>query len=409
MKIQMDTKRLLVSFFAVASILVLVSTVAAAQVAQGTPTVYVNGVEVGTNDVIGVSEGDVLSLRVVFTSDVNASDIKVKAEIEGYKTDVDDVTSEFVVEDGMRYSKSLSLEIPQDLDDELSDNAELDIKIYNKDDETVLNSIKLNVQREVYNAEVMSISTTQSAEAGTLFPVDVVLKNKGYNDLEDLYVKVTIPALGVERTAYFGDLVALEDDDNDDDETDTVSGRIYVEIPDNAKSGVYTLEVEASNDDTTVTKTKQISVASGFSGSNIFATVTGKSVAVGEDAVYSILIVNPSSKLKVYNVVSDASGELFTEVSEGLVAVPAGTSKTITVTAKANEEGTYNFNVNVFAGDELVDTVALSANVEGKTIGSPVAVLTVVLAIVFIVLLIVLFVSLGKKPEKTEEFGESYY
>jgi len=45
----------------------------------------------------------------------------------------------------------------------------------------------------------------------------------------------------------------------------------------------------------------------------------------------------------------------------------------------------------------------------GTPTANPVVVLTVVLAIIFVVLLIVLLVLIGKKPEKSEEFGESYY
>ena len=43
------------------------------------------------------------------------------------------------------------------------------------------------------------------------------------------------------------------------------------------------------------------------------------------------------------------------------------------------------------------------------SIASPIVVLTIILAIIFIVLLVILIVLLGKKPEKQEEFGESYY
>jgi len=404
-KPNMNTKNLLVSLMLIASVLLLTSTVAAAEITDNY-TVYSNGVAIG-NEVISVVEGDTLQIQVVFTSDVDDSDVRIKAEIEGYDVDVDAETAKFDVEKNVRYTKTLSLKVPTELDDELSDGSTLGIKVYNKDDKTQLADVDLRVQRESYNAEVMSISTTNTAEAGALFPVDVVLKNKGYNDLEDVYVTARVVELNTERSAYFGDLVAI-DEDNDDETTDTISGRIYVEIPENAKTGIYTLEVEVSNDETATKKTKQIVVESGFSGNNVFATVTGKSVAVGENAEYSILIVNPTNKLKVYNIVPEASDKLTISADESLVAVPAGTSKTVKLTVKAEEEGTYNFNVNVFAGDELINKVALNANVEGKSIGSSMTIITVVLAIVFLVLLVVLFVLVGKKP-KQEELGESYY
>ena len=371
----MKSNKLLVSFAVIASMLFLMSTVVAAEITDDA-VVFVRDNVVSACDVIGVTEGETISIKVVFTSNVDGSNVKVEAEIDGYNVDVEDETNVFDVIDGRRYTKYLSLQIPHDLDDEISEDATLEIKISNKDDKSELADIVLGVQKESYNADVMSISTTQSADSGMLFPVDVVLKNNGYNNLEDLYVTVRIADLGVERTSYFGDLVALEDDDDDDD-TDTVSGRIYIQIPDNAKAGTYTLEVEVKNEDTTTVKTKEVYVDA----------LEETLIKSGND----LIIVNPTAKVKVYKVVSTDA--------ENFVVVPAGSSRTVEI----KTSGEYN----VFDGTDLVGSVVFgdSTSSDGT---NPIAVLTVVLAIVFIVLLIVLFVLIGKKPE-SEEFGESYY
>ena len=382
----MEMKKLMVSFVMIASVLFLMST-AAAHIVEGNTssdyyTVYVDGNSVSDGETIGVIEGETLNLKIVFTTeddDPSAvwNNVKIKAEIEGTEVDVSKTTSEFDVEAGTRYSKTLSITMPTDLDDELSDDATLEIKIYNKDDKSELDTISLKVQKESYNAEVMSISTTQSAEPGELFPVDVVLKNKGYNDLEDLYVTVRIAELGVERTAYFGDLVADENAiGTDDDDTDTVSGRIYINVPNNAKAGTYTLEVEVENEDTTEVRTREI----------VVNALEDSLIKSGN----SLIIVNPTNNVKVYRVVSDST--------ENFVVVSAGSSESVKTTS-----GEYN----VFDGNELIGTVVFGDDTSSED-ANPVAVLTIVLAIVFIVLLIVLFVLIGKKPS-TEEFGESYY
>jgi len=367
----METKKLLVSFFVIASVLFLMSTVIAGEITNNY-TVYVDGHAIDA-DTVAVVEGDTINLKVVFTSLVDGSGLKVKAEIDGY--DVEAETGKFDVVEGRLYRKSFTMKIPYNLQDEIEDNAELEVRIYNKDDETKLDTINLWVQRESYNAGVMSIST-QNAEAGALFPVDIVLKNKGYNNLDDLYVTVKITGLGVEKTSYFGDLVALESDLDDDEDTDTVSGRIYLQIPDNAKTGTYTLEVTVENDDTTTVKTKEVFVD-----------------ALEETLIKSgneLIIVNPSNKVKVYKVVSDTT--------EQFVVVSAGSSKSVEI-----KSGEYN----VFDGNELVGKVVFGAEAGTKE-ANPVIIWTVVLAVVLIVLLIVLFVLVGKKPE-AEEFGESYY
>ena len=95
-----------------------------------------------------------------------------------------------------------------------------------------------------------------------------------------------------------------------------------------------------------------------------------------------------------------------------MVDISAGSSKTVTVKASATEDGSYTFNVSVYTLDgELVETVPLNLKVEGKTrsVADPVVVLTIVLAVIFLILLVVLIVLVGKKPQKAEELGESYY
>ena len=428
----METKKLWVSLLTIATALLLVATISSAATITG-DLASNSSVNVRVDDLfvypvggeVSVLAGETISVRVVFTSDVNASDVKVKAELEGQKIDVEDLTAPFDVEDGKRYSKTLQLKVPSELKDELSDELILNIKIYGESEadgrvETEIEDIVLRVQRDSYNVEIKSVETPQSVEAGQMLPVDVVLRSMGYNDLDDLYVTASIAALGVERTAYFGDLVALECNDAsdlsptgrscDDEDEDSVSGRLYLEVPENAKEGIYTIEVEASNDDTVSSAVTQVVISNEFSGGDVIPTVTSKTVAAGEDAEYSVLIVNPTNKLKVYRVVPETSSDLSVSASETVVAVAAGSSKAVTITASSDVEGSYDFSVNVFSGEELVKAVTLNTKVEGKSIGaSPVTVLTVILAIIFVVLLIVLFVLVGKKPEKTEEFGESYY
>ena len=376
---EMKSKNIFVSFLAIATVLFLTTCVTAGLAVD---TVKVNDVDIASNDV-SVIAGETISVEVTFTTDVDASDVRIKAEIEGDKIDVDELTNSFDVIANQAYSaKTITLKVPYELKDDLSDDVSLNIKIWNGDYKAT-EEYTLKIQRPSYNADVMSISTSQTIKAGQLFPVDVVLRNVGYNDLEDLYVTAKISVLGVEKTTYFGDLVSIETNDDDDDETDTISGRIYLEVPYDVEAGIYNLEVEASNEDATISEIKQIVIK------NELPNVAIKS---GDD----LLVLNPTNTLKVYTVVSPTE--------EKIVVVPAGTSKTVSI---ASSEGEYT--VNVFSGGELVDSVLFSGDEQGTSVTSPVVVLTVILAIIFIVLLVVLIVLMGKKSEKSEEFGESYY
>ncbi|MBI1973045.1 hypothetical protein HYS50_03500, partial [Candidatus Woesearchaeota archaeon] len=402
-------KKFLVSFLLAVSVLFLAATVSAAGPLATITNVEVDGVNVNANPAIVV--GDSTTIRVDFNSLVNASDITVEVELEGDREDVRAETRAFDVETGLEYSKSVKLNVPFDLKDTLSGPVDLNVEISGSGFRTEA-TYTLRLQRTPFDASIKAVSVPQTVNAGETFAVDVALKNLGYNDLDDLIVTASIPALGLERTAFFGDLVALECDDNlnasqnygvdvtrkcDEDDEDTVVGRVFLQLPWDAESGIYALEVTVENDDMTSSRTAQIAVENAFSSGNFI--VSGN----------QLLIVNPTNQVVVYRIVPESTGTVSVSVSESLVAVPAGSSKTVLVTADSNVAGTQTYAVNIFSADG-----SLLKRTEFTTIGnggtaSPIVVLTVILAIIFIVLLVVLIVLIGKKPEKSEEFGESYY
>jgi len=367
---------------AIALAMSLVACVSAASDITGNLEVKVND-ELASNNDLSVIAGEDVTVRVAFNSLVDASDVSVKVEIEGNKADASVTSSPFDVEEGLRYSKTLTLKVPYELKDEVSDDVSLIVTVKKGSTYKTSAEFSLRVQRPSYNAEILSIVTPNTIEAGDVVPVDVVLKNIGYNDLDDLYASAKLVALdGVERTIYLGDLVSLEDEDDDDDTT-TTSGRISLQIPYDAQPGVYTLKVEVSNQDLEVSKSRQIIIENDFP-EEVFKA--------GSD----LLIVNPTDKLKVYKVVTPSS--------ESFVTLAAGSSKAIEVNPDSE-----NYTVSVVdMNGKVVGSFTFNA-VEDTSVASPIVVLTVILAIIFLVLLIVLIVLIGKKPERTEDFGESYY
>jgi len=410
----MNTKNFMVFILSAVFVLSLVATVCASEELTSDLRVTVDGfaVSIGDNNVNpntpAVIAGETTRITVRFTSDVNASDVRFKAEIEGNKVDVIERTDSFDVEAGYTYSKTLVLDVPFELKDDHSDDLSLNVKVSSGNDfETEVQDIELRVQRPSYNADIKSISTSQTVEAGSNMPIDIVLKNMGYNELEDLYVTVQVAELGLTKTAYFGDLAFIESCEDDCDKEDTVSGRLYLSVPYSADAGLYDLEVKVTNDDTSSTMTKQFNIANDFAENTVVPS-TSKTFSVGETASYDLIIVNPTNALKAYTIVSDSNKYISTSVSDSVFVVPAGSSKTVTITANAVEEGDYSFDVSVLSGNTLEDTVTFNAEVEGQAGSSPIVVLTIVLAVIFLVLLVVLIVLLGRKPQ-TEDFGESYY
>lgn len=390
----MNTKKIWVSFLAIATVLFLVATVSAGQITYSY-NVKVNDENPYTNT-ISVVEGEKITIQLSFTSLVSDSDVTVRAELNGEKEDTDAETAVFDIETGSRYTKNLVITVPSGLKDTVSDSLQLELQVSGDNHETEFPDITLKVQRESYSLQIKSV-LIGTMKAGSVVPVDVVVKNVGYNELDDTYVSVSVPALKLQKIAYLGDLVALEDD-NDDDDTDTVSGRLYLEVPYSIKSGIYAVEVEASNGDATDNVVREVSISNEFSAGNV--------VVSGD----SLLILNPTNELVVYRLVPESTSELSVSLSSNVVAVPAGSSKTVDVTATGSSTGTYNYKVNVFSLDgELVYVANMTKNVTGGASNSPIVALTIILAVIFVVLLIVLIVLMGKKPEKSEEFGESYY
>jgi hypothetical protein len=408
---KMKAKNIVVLSAMLALALVLTATVSAGEITTNY-AVEVEGLDAYAN-YVSVIAGDTITIKVYFKSDVYDTDVTVEAELEGDKVDTHAITPSFDVEQGAAYRKTLTLEVPYELKDQLSDNVTLHITIDGRNDKTELNDITLKVQRPSYDASIKSITLPNSISAGQTVPVDFVLKNIGYNNLDDVYVDVSIPELGISQgPMWVGDLVNIKNCSDDCDNEDTVSGRIYLTIPYGVEAGIYSLKLVVSNDDTESTQTKQIYIQNELSNEVITLT-TQANAKIGEEVQFTILLVNPTDNVKVYSIVTEPLTGVSVSLDQSVVAVSAGSSKTITITAKATAEGAQTFSVNVLSNNKVIDTVKYSLNVANEKTSattSSTLILTIVLAVVFLVLLVVLIVLLARKPAKSEEIGsESYY
>ncbi len=417
-KTKMDRKSLVVALCTVALFLVLVSGVSAADISTNNQ-ITVNGITVlqtvngaqainsSAANAVSVVAGSQMTIKVYFTSDVNDTNVHIKAEVDGETTSFEGSSPVFDVEAGHKYVEELTLNVPYDLQNQLSNDLTLSVRIDGADYSTNFYDIPLRVQRPSYNVAIESVTTPNTINAGDNLPVEVVLKNIGYNELNDVYATASISELGIsEGPKWFGDLVTLDNCTNDCNTKDTVVGDIYMKLPYNVAPGVYTLQVVVQNNNVKVVQTRQIVIGNSVPDS-VLVSNSIQSASAGETATYNVLIVNPTDNVKVYTITADGGAT----PSQSIVAVPAGSSSTVSVTASSNDQGKHTFNVSVFQGSTLVKSVPLELDVTGGA-ANTVVVLTIVLAIIFLVLLVVLIVLLSRKPvesKATEEFGESYY
>lgn len=404
----MENKTLLVSLVAIFALVLTFANVSATDDFVSKPSVEVNSL---SGNVVSAFAGETLPVRVTFSGLSNASDVRIKVEISGAR-DVSYSSERFNVVEGGVYSRLIAVTIPSNIDS--TENLQLLVSVESRNSGHVdADPFTLAAQRESYTVEVLDVNMQSKVQAGSNLALDVVLKNRGMELAEDTFVKVKIPALGIEQRSYFGDMSAV--DEANPDKEDASERRMLLNIPSDAKPGVYVVEIEAYNGDSSTVITKKVVISGASENSMIVSAVKSKTFAVGDTGIYTLTLVNSGNKIAIYELVIESSDDsLNVNVNEPIVVVPAGTSKTVTIEAQASKAGKYNFVANVYSSGNLVSEESFVANVQGSSTskvfsGNTAVVLTVVLAIIFVVLLVVLIVLLTRKPEKSQETGESYY
>lgn len=357
-----------------------------------------------------VFAGETIKVSTVVTmgADEQIWDARITARLIGQSGTLVE-SKEFVAVAGKTYSQTLFVKVPFDLDTSQRRFTLLVTIEGTGAGEAGREERILDVQRESYQLEVLAFDAMNEVKAGENLALDVVLQNRGYLKAENAYLRATIPELGISKTVFYGDLYPK--DNSGDHEEDAVERRMFLSIPSNAAEGLYTLELEAFNDDSSTLTSKKIFVTSAAEDSRVVSSSSSKTFAVGEETIYTMTLVNAGNSIKIYDLIVDSDSGLNVEFDESVVAVPAGSSRTVQMRVTASENGRQDFTVNIRSGDQIVDSAEFTANVEGtrNIAGNAAVLLTVVLAVVFLVLLIVLIVLLTRKPEKTENFGESYY
>ncbi|MFH1358892.1 MAG: hypothetical protein ABIH37_03335 [archaeon] len=423
----MKSKAILVSFVALFALAFALSTVVAADFVA-LQEVEVNGIDVDltspTLAVIGVDVSETIPVAVKFTALDDMDDVKVKVYIEGYKSEISEETSRFHVISGNTYIKRFSIEVPSSMDlDDRDELVNLFVRVSAKGASAVEAEVSLDVQKELYSLNLLSIDTSNVVVSGDEVSLDVVVENNGYDRLDNIYVMASIPELGTSRKVYVGDLASIQDSD-DEEINDATSKRIYLTIPRNAAAGTYDLEVEAYNYDTSVKAVTRVVIRN--VDTTIIPSSTSKTVAPGEETSFNLVLANPSNRMVVYTITPEGTSGLIVEVTEPLVAVGAGSSRTVEINVRATdsvEEGTHVFAVNANSEEAESKQVTFTVNVEkdgtgtgstglgGFTSGkaNTTVIITVILVIVFIVLLIILIVLLSRRPAESEEFGETNY
>ncbi len=380
-----------------------ISTIPASENLASITNTEFNGVALSTGTTMAGSVGDVVPVRVIFNALENVSDVRVKVYMDGYRDDVSASTSRFDIESGNTYTKLLSLKLPSDSKD-LSEKYTLYVEVSSKDNKDSV-EYTISMQRKSYTFEILSADYSTKVSTDDVVPVAIVVKNTGYDRMDDTYVVASIPALGVSSQGYVGDLIPAESYVGYDNEEDSMSKTVYLKIPADAKSGVYELDIKAYNSDAETTIKKLISV-SNIASTLVLTTAKNQDLSAGETITYNLIIVNSANDVKAFNI-RTTSGDSLNVSAPSVITVGPDASKTISITAHAVEDatvGTHTFSVSV-DGKQTV----FGANVVRSSTSDSVVAITIILAIIFVALLAILVVLLTRKEKPAEEVETSYY
>jgi uncharacterized membrane protein len=365
-----------------------------------------------------LERGETIDVKVVFEGGSNATigNAIVRAWFRASGTTVEDETREFDIYNGNTYTKTLYLKLPTTLDVTSPAPRFYTFHVDIEAERTLSGiheaSVDFDTQRLSNELQIKSLNvrTACGTSCNTVY-TDIVVKNTGNHDMEDIYVKATIKELGISGSAFI-DLLVPYRNGNDEDISKEVS--IALNLPANVRAGTYTLEVKAYNDESEDTETQQFTI-SGLEGSaiEVVAQTTRQDVEKGKSTVYTLLVTNRGTATQTFTVeASGLEGWASSQINPASFSLAGGESKLVSMYVATNEDAVaaeHLFSVKVRYGQEL-KTFNFIANVtETKTnvdLKTSLMIVGIVLAVAIVILLIVLLTQRRGEAGKPEE---SYY
>ena len=394
--------------------------------------VSINGFDFDEEDfVFTLERGDTLELEVLLKADGEVEDVRIEATLEDSEYDLESKTSKFDVVENGYYVKTLTIELPEDLE---VGNHSLDIEAYNYDSnnkrEYTLFRATINVELsntlEIY--DLVFTPRDLNVEAGEIMFASVGVRNLG--DLQDdVRVYMSIPELNLEDYTTLFDLYSEEDYNNDSDDDYKVHKDLAMLIPSGTQAGEYDVVIEVVYDDgdEVVTETETIVIGGAAATTDdaiVSIDVESQNIVRGSGAVYRSPFANLDSGAITYTVeVEDISAWGTARADPLTLTVSSDDSGEMFIYVYANEDASYEsneFTVKVLSGSSVVKEFSLTANVIESVNTSGLDDVRVGLEIGFAVLLVILVIlgivlmakKLGKGNDGEEpliEEGQSYY
>jgi uncharacterized membrane protein len=376
----------------------------------------------GSNSVRAIDRGDELEVRIQLESSTDMDDVQVEVAIRGYDHDdlVEDITDAFNMKQNVTYVKKLSLPLRDRMD---QDQYKLRVRVSDRDNPTVEQTYELDVEAERHSVMIKDVilNPENEVKAGRALLASVRVGNFGQKDEKDIKVQISIPELGVSASSYL-DEVEKEDDDDDS----RTSEEMFLRIPEDAKTDVYTLVAKISYDEGDEIETKEVNVKVVGDESKqateektiiTLASDLQSGVAGGSEVSFPITLTNAGTTSKVYTVmVEGANWATFKVSPSNVMVVEAGESKAAVVSvavAKNAPSGVQTFLVTVMADGKVLKQVPMKVNVSGDSNGYNLKKALEVGLIVLLILIVIIGLILGfsrKRDEDNDKDNDkSYY
>lgn len=370
-------------------------------------------------------------------NDCAVDNVQVKVWIGGYEYgDIEATSSEFTVEPGVSYKKTLTLDIPKDLNVKDNNDYTLYVEVYDSKD-SERQSYDLYAERPEHNLNIIDTLYDATVNAGDRTPVEVRVENLGQTKEEDIKVEATLGDLTT-GADYINELAAKEIDNADEESSD--SGKIVLTIPKDAVTGYYDLNIKVTYNRgyDTATATYRVwvngvdapasdsSSGSSSGSSNGKTTISLSTTSLdgkeGDPTSFDLTFTNTGTESQTYMVTVNGEDQwASSEVSPSSIIVGPGESQqvAVTVTPKDGSAGTQDFSLQILNADgSLVKDVSMSMSVDSNSsfFGNTSSALKVGFIIVIVLIIIIgLIVAFRKLKDDDDEDplepkdGKTYY
>ncbi len=407
--------------------------------------VKVNGVVMSSSSSVSIELDDTTNVEVYLEGTGNSTtcpgadvkdcdiDVQVKVWIGGYEyDDIEDTTSEFTIEPGVSYKKTLNLEIPNDLD--VEDNKyTLYVEVYDSDD-VERESYSLFAEKPSHSLKIMDVLYDGSLNANDLTTVEVRVENLGDKKEEDIKVEASLEGLD-SSVEYIDELASVEEDNEDEESSD--SAILTLSIPEGTETGYYDLTITVtynrgydSEEETYKiwvngidTKNSSEETSSSEAKTTISLSSTSVNGIEGKESTFSLTFTNSGSSTQTYTVSVNGEDQwASSKVSPSSLIVNAGESQEIQVTLIPNDntKGTQSFSVQILdVNGNLVKDISMNMSIVkdssffGNTSSALKVAFIILIVLIIIVGLIVAFRKLKDDDDDEDSLepkeGQTYY